>query len=216
MSQEDQPATGPPGPFGLARTFWMLWVGMLLNRLGGTVYFMLGIYLTRERGLRPEVAGVVISFYAAGGLFAGPIGGMLADRMGRRSTLLLGTACAGTLMLVLGFARSTEAIVAIAPALGFCTDACRAALNVGIADVVPPAERARAYGLLYWATNLGFSVAAAFGGGLAEHHFTLLFVIDALTTLAYGAIVFVGVSETRPESVSGTAGGRGGFAFAGP
>lgn len=213
MSQRDLPTTGP---FGLARTFWMLWAGMLLNRLGGTVYFMLGIYLTRERGLRPEAAGLVISLYAAGGLFAGPLGGMFADRVGRRRTLLLGTAGAGTLMLALGFARSNEAIVAIAPALGFCTDACRPALNAGIADVVPPAERARAYGLLYWAMNLGFSVAAALGGILAEHHFTLLFVIDALTTLAYGAIVFVGVPETRPQTCSGTREGRDGFAFGAP
>jgi MFS family permease len=201
---------------GLARTFWVLWAGMLLNRLGGTVYFMLGIYLTRERGLRPETAGLVISLYAAGGLFAGPLGGMLADRVGRRRTLLFGTACAGTLMLALGFARSIDAVVAITPALGFCTDACRPALNAGIADVVPPADRARAYGLLYWAMNLGFSVAAAFGGVLAEHHFTLLFVIDALTTFAYGATVFVGVPETRPQRGSGAAGNRRGFAFAGP
>jgi MFS family permease len=213
---ENRELHGRPGPFGLARTFWMLWAGMLLNRLGGTVYFMLGIYLTRERGLRPETAGLVISLYAAGGLFAGPLGGMLADRVGRRKTLLLGTACAGTLMLALGFARSIEAIVVIAPALGFCTDACRPAVNAGIADVVPPAERARAYGLLYWAMNLGFSVAAAFGGVLAEHHFTLLFVIDGLTTLAYGAVVFVGVPETRPRSASGAAVDRSGFAFAGP
>jgi hypothetical protein len=33
---------------------------------------------------------------------------------------------------------------------------------------------------------------------LAEHHFTLLFVIDALTTFACGAIVLVGVPETKP------------------
>ena len=52
---------------------------MLLNRLGGAVFFLLGLYLTRERGLRPELAGLVISLYAAGGLVAGPVGGALAD-----------------------------------------------------------------------------------------------------------------------------------------
>jgi MFS family permease len=67
-----------------------------------------------------------------------------------------------------------------------------------VADVVRPADRARAYGLLYWAINLGFAGASAFGGALAEHHFTALFVIDAATTLGYGAIVFLGVPETRP------------------
>jgi MFS family permease len=199
----DGGAFGRVGPLGLSRTYWMLWSGMLLNRLGGTIFLLLGLYLTRERGLRPELAGLVISLYAAGGLFAGPLGGALADRAGRRATLLLGTACSGALMLALGFARSTMGIVALAPALGFFTDLCRPPLQAAVADVVPPRDRVRAYGLLYWAINLGFAGAAAFGGALAEHHFVLLFVIDALTTFAYGVIVLVGVPETRPARASG-------------
>ncbi len=140
-----------PGPLGLPRTYWVLWTGILLNRLGGTVFFLLGVYLTRERGLRPELAGLVISLNAAGGLFAGPVGGALTDRIGRRATLLTGTALAGTLMLALGFARSTLAIVVIAPCLGFFTDICRPPVQAAVADLVPPADRPRAYGLLYWA-----------------------------------------------------------------
>jgi MFS family permease len=197
------------GPLGLPRVYWMLWTGMLLNRLGGTVFMLLGIYLTRERGLPAELAGLVISLHAAGGLFAGPAGGTLADRFGRRATLLAGTAAAGTFMLALGLARSTAAIVAIAPFLGFFTDLCRPPLQAAVADVVPPAERRRAYGLLYWAINLGFAGAATFGGLLAERHFTLLFVIDALTTFAYGAIVLAGVPETRPAAAAPGGASRG-------
>ena len=55
------------GPLGLPRTYWMLWCGMLLNRLGGTIFLLLGLYLTRERGLTPALTGVIISLYAAGG-----------------------------------------------------------------------------------------------------------------------------------------------------
>jgi MFS family permease len=201
-----QPEAGPAndidcgriGPLGLSRTYWMLWCGMLLNRLGGTIFLLLGLYLTQERGLTPELAGLIISLYAAGGLLAGPIGGTSADRFGRRPSLLVGTAGSGAFMLALGFARSTAAIVAIAPVLGFFTDACRAPLQAAVADVVPPRDRARAYGLLYWAMNLGFAAAASFGGALAARHFGLLFVIDALTTFGYGAFVLFGVPETRP------------------
>jgi len=186
------------GPWGLPRAYWLLWAGMLLNRLGGGVFLFLAIYLTRARGLAPELAGLVIGLYAAGGMLAGPVGGALADRAGRRATLLMGTTSAGTLMLALGFARATSSIVVLAPLLGFCTDLCRPPLQAAVADLVPPAERKRAYGLLYWAINLGFAGAASLGGVLAERSFTLLFVLDALTTLAYGAIVLLGVPETRP------------------
>jgi MFS family permease len=186
------------GPLGLPRTYWLLWSGMLLNRLGGSVFFLLAIYLTRQRGFSQELAGLVISLYAAGGMLAGPLGGALADRVGRRPTLLAGAACSGTLMLALGFARTTGAIVVLAPLLGFFTDVCRPPLQAAVADVVTPVLRPRAYGVLYWAVNLGFAGAASFGGALAEHNFGLLFVIDALTTFAFGVIVLVGVPETRP------------------
>ncbi len=190
-----------PGWFAFPRTYWVLWGGMLVNRLGGSVFFLLSIYLTRERHLSTEMAGVVMALYAAGGMFAGPIGGVLTDHFGRRPTLLLGTGLAGTLMLALGSARSNALIVALAPLLGFFTDICRPPLQAAVADVVAPERRARAYGLLYWALNLGFGGAAALGGVLAEHSFGLLFVLDALTTFAYGVIVAVGVPETRPAGV---------------
>jgi len=192
------PAAATSGWFGLPRTYWVLWGGMLINRLGGSVFFLLSIYLTRERHLSTEMAGLVMCLYAAGGVFAGPLGGVLADHFGRRPTLLLGTGCAGTLMLALGFARSNVTIVALAPFLGFFTDICRPPLQAAVADVVAPERRVRAFGLFYWALNLGFGGASALGGTLAEHSFGLLFVIDALTTFAYGAIVFFGVPETRP------------------
>jgi len=195
------------GLFGLPRAYWTLWCGMLLNRLGGAVFLLLGLYLTRERRLSPELAGLVISLYAAGGLLAGPVGGALADRLGRRATLLGGTAASGAFMLALGGARSTGIIVVLAPLLGFFTDLCRPPLQAAVADLVPPADRARAYGLLYWAMNLGFAVASALGGALAVDHFGALFVIDALSTFAYTVIVFLGVPETRPVAfVAATAG----------
>jgi MFS family permease len=187
------------GLLGLPRAYWTLWGGMLLNRMGGAVFFLLGVYLTRERGLRPEIAGIVISLYAAGGLFAAPLGGALSDRLGRRAALLAGTAGAGALMLALGLARSTAAIVIVAPLLGFFSSLSQPALQAAVADIVPSDDRKRAYGLLYWAINLGFAGASVLGGALAERHFGLLFVIDALTTFAYGAIVLVGLPETRPD-----------------
>jgi hypothetical protein len=36
---------------GLPRTYWLLWVGTLINRLGGFVIPFLTLYLTQERGL---------------------------------------------------------------------------------------------------------------------------------------------------------------------
>jgi MFS family permease len=200
---ENTPAAA--GPLGLPRSFWLLWVGTLVNRLGGAVFPFLALYLTRDRGLSPALAGTAVSLYAAGGAIAGPVGGALSDRIGRRPSLLAATVLAAAAMLALAGVRAIPLVLLMAPVLGFFTDLAKPSLHAAIADLVPPADRTRAFGLVYWAINLGFAGAAALAGALAEWSFMLLFVIDAVTTLAFGAIVFLGVPESRPRLAAPTA-----------
>jgi MFS family permease len=184
---------------GLPRTFWYLWSGMLVNRLGGFVFTFLALYLTQERHYTVAEAGVVVALYGVGSMGAGPVGGMLADRIGRRATMLLSMTLGGAAMLQLGFARTPLHIAFSTLLLGFFNDMYRPAVQATIADLVPPAERARAYGYMYWAINLGFAGAAMIAGVMANKSFLLLFLADAGTTLAFGVIVFLRVPETHPE-----------------
>jgi MFS family permease len=77
----------------------------------------------------------------------------------------------------------------------------RPAMSAAVADVVPPADRPRAYGLVYWAVNLALSVGLVIGGLVAERSFIALFVADAGTSIAAAAIVFFRVPETRPAGL---------------
>jgi MFS family permease len=176
-----------------------LLAGALVNRMGGFVVPLIAIYLTTERGLSPTTAGLVIAAYGAGSLLSGPTGGMLADRFGRRRTMLLAFVWGAAAMLVVPFAQSVPQLVLAVLHLGFANDLYRPAVQAAVADLCPPDQRTRAYGLLYWAVNLGFGVAAALGGLLARRGFGRLFVIDAASTLAFGAIVALFVEETRPR-----------------
>ena len=186
---------------GLPRTYWILWTGALINRLGGFVMPLLALYLTGERGLSVEQAGLVVSLYGAGALLSGPVGGLLADRWGRRSTLVLALVLGAFAMLHLAFARAAPHIAAAAFLLGLFGELYRPVVSAAIADLVPPADRTRAYGILYWAVNLGFAVGSALGGAMSRYGWYLLFVGDAVTTLLYAGIVWVRIPETRPAHV---------------
>ena len=186
---------------GLPRVFWFLWAGALVNRLGGFVLPLLALYLTGPRGLSIQQVGLVVSLFGAGTLCAGPIGGFLADHIGRRRTLILALVSGSFAMLHLAFARAPLHIAAAAFLLGFFGDLYRPAVSAAIADLVPSRDRVRAYGFLYWAVNLGFAVGSALGGALAAHGWYLLFVGDAATTLAYACIVWWKIPETRPAQV---------------
>jgi MFS family permease len=84
--------------------------------------------------------------------------------------------------------------------LGTVADMYRPAATAAVADLVTEPDRTRAYAVLFWAINLGFSVASASAGLLLHFGFGLLFVLDAATTLAFGLLTLHFVPETRPES----------------
>lgn len=183
---------------GLSRTFWFIWAGALINRLGSFVMPMLAVYLTKERHLTLVEAGSVVSLFGLGGLASVQLGGALADRLGRRATMLVSLTTSAASMLSLGFAATAPQLMGAAFALGFTSSIYSPASQAMLADVVPPADRQRAYGLLYWAINLGFGIAAVLGGQLAKWSFTGLFVIDAASTLVAAFVIWRNVPETRP------------------
>lgn len=182
----------------LPPTFWILWIGAFINRLGGFVMPLLALYLTSERGLSIEQVGVVMTIYGAGTVAAGSVGGWLADRAGRRRTLILSLLLGAAAMIQLSFARAPAHVAFSAFVLGMLGDMYRPAVSAAIADLVEPAWRVAAYGVLYWAVNLGFAVGSALGGALSRHGWWLLFLGDAATTIAYAGIVAMYIPETRP------------------
>lgn len=183
---------------GLPPVFWTLWTGMLVNRLASFVITFLALYLVRERGFTADAAGRVVALYGVGLLLAGPLGGLLADRYGRRVTMLLGLGLGGACVATLGFVRDPTALAGLAFLSALTGDLYRPAANAAIADVVVPADRARAFGLVYWAVNLGWAVSLSVAGFVAERSMLALFLADAVTSFAFAGIVWRHVPETRP------------------
>lgn len=177
----------------LPTRFWYLAGGMLVNRLGTFVLPYLAIYLTTARGFSIGTAGVMLSAYGAGAISSSLGGGVLADRWGRLATMVTGLVMTAGLTAMLAVATTIGAIAIIVVALGAASDLYRPAANAVIADLVPESDRVRAYGVLYWAGNVGFSASAMLGGLIASHSFTALFLIDALTTAGAAAVLAAGL-----------------------
>lgn len=187
---------------GLPRPFWVIFAGTLVNRLGTMVDPFLAFYLTGVRGMSLAMTGFVMAVFGAGSVLSQVIGGFLTDRIGRRATLAGGMVATGAAMLCLGYVRGLAALMVTVFLLGVAMDAYRPASQAMVADLVPPRERPRAYGLLFWAVNMGFSVATVTGGWLARAGFGWLFWIDALTCLVFAVLVWRAVPETRPAGAA--------------
>ena len=190
---------------GLPRTYWVLWLGTLVNKLGAFVVPFLSLYLVKHRGLTVAEAGVLFTVYGAGCLLANPLGGWLSDRYGRRVGMLSGLCGGAVAVLVLGEARTHAQLAAAAFALGLLTDLYRPSVTAIISDVVAPADRMRAFNLLYWAINLGFAASPLIAGSLGDTHVKWLFWGDAATTLACAWLIYRYAPESRPEPAGGAA-----------
>jgi MFS family permease len=197
----------PPAQKTLPGPFWALWSGTLVNRLGTMVMPFTGVYLTQARGFSVAVAGLAMTLFGVGSLLSQLVAGLLTDRIGRRATLcgsMLGTA---VVMLALGYSTGLGAILGGMFVLGLLIDAYRPASSALVADLVPAALRAKAFGLIFWAVNLGYAVAMVAGGWLARLGFSWLFWADALTCTIFALLVWRAVPETRPSHDATAPGG---------
>jgi MFS family permease len=188
----------------LPREVWLLQLGGVANSFGnGVVLPFLVIYLHDVRGFGLGLSGLVISVSAAAQLTAGVIAGPLVDRLGARPVL-----GAGLVMQSVGFAFFP---LVHHPWQAFLLIAIEGAGSAGfwpsqstlLARLTPPARRHAAYAQQRVTMNLGIGLGGLVGGVIASvahpGSFTVLFLVDAATFLAYVGVLFLihdpGVAE---------------------
>lgn len=192
----------------LPRPVHLLCLGTLVNRAGTLVVVFLSIYIESELKLGVGLAAWTFGAYGCGALIASVVGGHLADGIGRRTVMLIALLGGAGVLIIFSSLRSPAAIVIAAFGFSLVADMYRPAASAMIADLVEPRDRVHAFGLMYYAINLGQSIAPVIGGYVASRSFQWLFWGDAFTTSLYAAIIFFTIRETLP--------GRTGRAESGP
>jgi len=188
---------------GLPTLVWALAATHFVGRAGGVVRSFLVLYLTQAQHLSPASAGAVVAAVGVGDIGSQLLGGWLGDRIGRRNTMLVGFVGAAVALAALGSADSMPEIWVAAVGVGLTIELHRPAGSAAVADL-PTRQRIRAFGLLYWAANLGFSVATITAGFLAQHGYGLLFWINIVASLSAALIVWRQVPDTRPAESART------------
>ncbi|MEU1087241.1 MFS transporter [Streptomyces sp. NPDC005892] len=195
---------------GMPREFWWLWTSTLVNRLGAFVATFMALYLTLDRGYSASYAGLVASLHGLGGVISSLGAGVMADRLGRRPTMLIAQVSTALSVAVLGFMENPVAIAGVAFVVGMASNASRPAVQAMMADIVAPKDRVRAFSLNYWAINLGFAVSSTGAGFIAEYSYRIGFLVEAVLTLCCAAVVFLKVPESKPDHApaASASGGR--------
>jgi MFS family permease len=186
----------------LPRVFWWLWAGMLVNSIGAFTLPFLAYFLARDLHLRPAAIGGLLAGFGAGSLSAALNAGWISDRFGRRHVLLAAQLSTAAATAAFAFVRDVPAFAVLVFVFGVAINVPNPVLRALVADVVSARQRARAYATTGWATALGAAAAPLLGGLIASRSgFTVLFLVDAATTLVYAVITYARVAETRAAAV---------------
>lgn len=164
----------------------MLSVGLMIPVLPA----LIGTF-TGDRGDQAFWYGAVAFVFGVASFLGAPVLGGLSDRFGRRPVLLLGFAALAlnfyatalatalwVLLVVRAFSGAMQANVAVAQAY--------------VADISPPALRARRFGLVGAMLGVGYTLGPVMGGVLGDIDLRLPFFVAgtlALVNAAYGVFV---------------------------
>ena len=162
---------------------------LLNDRIGESMIFPLATFLVAplvDAAHVGLVVGLMGSSYAASQFLAAPVIGSLSDHFGRRPVLvvcIIGTAFSmglfglgavlGTQLLAGSGASVGLTIMFVGRSLHGVAGGTAATAQAVICDVTPPANRARALGLVGIAIGLGFIVGPGAAGWLMDVHLSL-------------------------------------------
>ncbi|MFY4722226.1 MDR family MFS transporter [Streptomyces sp. LaBMicrA B280] len=166
-------------------------MGTLIAQSGAMVTPFLSYYLVHDRGVSIDTAGLILTVLGSGGIFSHLVGGFLTDRLGPRATFLCGMVVNGLALFLLGTSKNLTSIVIFSFLAGIASQIYKPASAVFVKDAASSNDRPRAYGLLYWAVNLGYAISMSAGGVLANLGYHLLFLINSAASILCGVLVWV-------------------------
>ncbi len=194
--------TGPGGPATAARpravrldpAVRRIFVGVACSAVGnGLTLPFLYVYLAEVRGLATLTVGLLFAWSGVVGVAVSAVAGTLVDRLGPRhvvvGALVVEAVGTGLLALVTGPGSALLVTAVVAAGGGALWPATTSLLT----RLVPESGRERVYGLQFVLLNAGIGVGGLLSALLVDvdhpASFQRLYVLDALTYLAYVAMV---------------------------
>lgn len=174
---------------GLSRTVWILVVARAVNRIGAFTLPFLGVVLAVEFKASLSQVGLILAVFGAATIPSRLLGGQLADRLGRRRTIVLGLTGCAIAQLWIALSHTLWSAVLATILLGLAFEIYEPPSQAMIADVTEPEDRPAAYGLYSAALAAAGVLAGLLAAALSHWDLRWLFVADAVTCLSCTALI---------------------------
>lgn len=187
--------------------FGLLFLAVLIDLLGFGIIIPILPFLVQD--VNPEREGVLLAMllavYSLAQFISAPYWGRLSDRIGRRPVILMGLLGSAISFTLFGLVRTYAWYLISRVVAGLFTGATLPTSRAYIADITPPEERAKRYGLLGAAFGIGFTFGPAFGSLLSLDFFKISGLPDQAPASFFAALLalanFLLARSRLPESL---------------
>ena len=199
----------------LPRQVWLLQIGGVTNSFGnGVVFPFLAIYLHNVRGFGIATAGIAIAISSVCQLVTGAAIGPVIDRLGARRVLGAGLILQSVGFGLLPLVRSPWHAYVLLAIEGIGSAGFWPSQSTLISRLTPSDRLHAAFAQQRVTMNLGVGLGGLAGGFIATvqspSSFTVLFVLDGLTFLAYVFVLgFIHDARAQPLAEGESAGSYG-------
>lgn len=188
---------------GSPRPVWILVIGVFLNRSGSYFSTFLALFLG-QIGFSLRELPLVLLVVGAAIPLGSMLGGWIADRYSRRSSLVGTTLLAAVGLAVIGLAPTRElALVGVFMASLFAQSYLPAASSL-LLDHTKQIDRVPTFAFFRLALNLGAAVGPVVAIAIVPYGLNLLFLISSGCYLVFALVMIVGLpAEHRQQADTG-------------
>ena len=173
---------------------------ILLDLTGMTLLIPVQAYIVRQYNTDALTVSLLSAIYAAAQFVAAPILGKLSDRYGRRPLLLVSVFGSAVGYMLFGVGGALW-VLFLSRLIDGLTGGNISIASAYIADITPPAQRAKNFALVGAAFGVGFILGPALGGALGQISLAApAYAAGALSLLSAGFGYFV-LPETLPKAM---------------
>lgn len=181
------------------KAFWTYNLIVFIDRLGGfMLYPFFALYLTKKFEIGMATVGILFAVFSVSGFAGSALGGALADRMGRRTVIIVSLLLSSLSALGMGFAPTLMVFTLVSVIVGTLGSIGGPAHEAVVADLLPEEKRAEGYGIIRVIFNVAVIIAPPIAGLLIAHSYLTLFIVDAVISVIAAAMVFFFLPETKP------------------
>jgi MFS family permease len=185
---------------GLPKNVYILFLSTVINKIGGFIAPLMTMILTVKIGLPDSQVGIVATIAMLSQAPFIMLGGNLVDRYGAKKMIIILHTLGAALYLICAAVKPSLRLAVLIIIASDLYAMASPAPNALIPIVTTKDKTKNAYSLMYLGLNLGLAIGPLIGGLLFNTYLSLLFVVDAITTLISAGIMLLLFDERHQST----------------